>query len=173
MYCPKCGAENASDEIKYCSKCGMNLTLVRASIKGDAEKAIALLSQPIVPRFELIIATILGTPLLFLLLSHYANNKGDVTGTIFFGLFVIVLIFLILPATDSYDRRRKASKVLPLDEYKKALYSSPKLQEKDIAKLPPSKTQPIAAAYFSVTEEPTEPLGESSCAGHSPNNLSH
>lgn len=35
MYCPKCSQKQISDEIRYCSKCGFNLTDVAEALKNN------------------------------------------------------------------------------------------------------------------------------------------
>src|SRR5829696_121887 len=35
MFCPKCSQEQASDEIRYCSRCGFQLNVVKALLISD------------------------------------------------------------------------------------------------------------------------------------------
>ncbi len=46
MYCPKCGQQQASEEVFFCSRCGLKLDVVRAFVAGEHDGAFKTTSRP-------------------------------------------------------------------------------------------------------------------------------
>jgi hypothetical protein len=46
MYCPKCGQQQVSEGVLFCSRCGFNLNVVRASVAGEHDGAFATTTPP-------------------------------------------------------------------------------------------------------------------------------
>lgn len=44
MYCPRCGHQTTSDELRFCSYCGFKLGVVRAALSDGEEVPLAVLS---------------------------------------------------------------------------------------------------------------------------------
>lgn len=46
MYCPKCGQEQSSAEVLFCSRCGLGLNVIRTSLAGEHNKALSTTTSP-------------------------------------------------------------------------------------------------------------------------------
>lgn len=46
MYCPKCGQQQAPEGMLFCSRCGFNLNVVRASVAGEHDGAFTTTTSP-------------------------------------------------------------------------------------------------------------------------------
>ena len=46
MHCPKCGQQQVSDEIRYCSRCGFLLTAVSAVVANNGELPVTAAADP-------------------------------------------------------------------------------------------------------------------------------
>lgn len=46
MYCPKCGQQQVSEGVLFCSRCGFNLNVVRASVAGEHDGAFTTTTPP-------------------------------------------------------------------------------------------------------------------------------
>ena len=46
MYCPKCGQQQSSEGVLFCSRCGFNLNVVRASGAGEHDEAFTTTTSP-------------------------------------------------------------------------------------------------------------------------------
>ena len=65
MFCPKCSQEQASEEQRFCSRCGFQLNVVKALLLSDALPGGGLLTKPAKRPFSKRDATI-GATLMFL-----------------------------------------------------------------------------------------------------------
>lgn len=46
MYCPKCGQQQATEGVLFCSRCGFGLNVMRASIAGKHDGAFPMTASP-------------------------------------------------------------------------------------------------------------------------------
>ena len=87
MYCPKCGQQQAFEEVLYCSRCGFNLNLVRTSLAVEHNTALTDTAPP-----HRDINSGLGIMLLGTLLTSGFVVIADVGPA---GAFLILTLFFI------------------------------------------------------------------------------
>ncbi len=46
MFCPKCSQQQASDEVRFCSRCGFQLGIVKAALAADESQVTSPLAPP-------------------------------------------------------------------------------------------------------------------------------
>ena len=153
MHCPKCGQQQISDAIRYCSRCGFLLTGVAAVVENDghipgealdAAGAQSPRRRGIKQGVFLFLLSFLVVPLLGLV-SLAANSEPVLAGIGFFlcvigGLLRIVYAFMfesnnpggatleenVLASSRKYLKKRKAEQQLPAgDPTPASVYTSP------------------------------------------------
>ncbi len=89
MYCPQCGQQQASEEMRFCSRCGFPLAIVAELLAGGgllpSTNSIAQLNDKLSPRRQgvrrgtlLIIIGALLTPILGTIQGHTHDHLTDV-----------------------------------------------------------------------------------------------
>jgi hypothetical protein len=175
MFCPKCSQQQISDNIRFCSRCGFHLSVVKALIvDGDAslpKPSEFAAPNPSQRKRDLTI----GALLMFLFAFHSAwttedlSLEGKFTGLIIKCLILCVLINII-PMIRNFFRRRATRNSLSSPEILSGLIARFKNRDQNSA-LPAAYGRP-AAHYFtggintakilapppSVTEETTNLL---------------
>ncbi|MBI3650105.1 MAG: zinc ribbon domain-containing protein [Acidobacteria bacterium] len=146
MYCPKCGSHN-QDELKFCTRCGINLGVVADALTGNAademetdERLVALLTDYYRGRRNMLLGFLLtaigGLKLSLLSLFKVPDTLGFV---ILIAAFAAILIFglawFLLGAT-KWNNSSSELKALGYDNPRKA---SPK-RKKPIAALAEGST---------------------------------
>ena len=104
MYCPKCGSNN-QDEIKFCTRCGMNLAVVADAVNANPA-ALPALDEQMVKLFKdyyrgrnslIIGGTICAIVAITVILAgafHFAE-KGDLLSTLAGFLLIYGIVALI------------------------------------------------------------------------------
>src|SRR5262245_24128027 len=107
MYCPRCGHQTISDDLRFCSYCGFKLAVVKASLVDSEEVLVNKLSSAstslTLPRQrDLNIGVILmfaGTMLASLVASSTGLDLGREWGAAVLGVFYLALVVLSKPIT--------------------------------------------------------------------------
>lgn len=116
MYCPRCNQQQISEEIKYCSRCGLPLEAVAEVLardgffpsSADSQKKRKLITR----KLGLKIALVWAVVFMFLLplLAAVANAPGNfASGLMVFGfaggVFISLLSWLFLSTGNSSSKR--------------------------------------------------------------------
>ena len=91
MYCPKCGQQQVSEEVRFCARCGFTLAAVKAGLAGD-EVALATPTSP--PHSD--INSGVALMLLGVLFTGGAVLLGGIGPAAAFGLLTVTFIFILL-----------------------------------------------------------------------------
>jgi hypothetical protein len=173
MYCPKCGSNN-QDEIKFCTRCGMNLAVVADAVNGKSagqspldERMVNLFKDYYRGRNGLIIGgAICALVAITVILAgafHFAE-KGDLLSTLAGFLLVYGIIILIWGAAKwnesaseikALERAAAKGVSLPTAEPRRALSAN----EPASIRVDALSTDPIEMPA-SVTEQTTRALDE-------------
>ncbi len=103
MYCPRCGRQPITDELRFCSYCGFKLAVVKASLAESEEAAPAVLTEarPLLrePRNR---DTSIGVVLMFagaLFAAGIARMEGRDAGAITLAIFYALTLLFSGPIT--------------------------------------------------------------------------
>lgn len=89
MYCPQCGQQQISDQVRYCSRCGFLLETVAAvlSARGMAPPYIQPGGQALSPRSKgvrqgalMMLSTFLVVPILGIIIVGILDGPGEFVG---------------------------------------------------------------------------------------------
>ena len=152
MYCPRCG-QQASEEVRFCSRCGLPLddaaALVESGGRLAAPDRLQEGARPLTPRQRgtrkgLLITV--GGILFFVLSAILASAKGDFAVFLPFAALVITfgimrMLYAMLLEDDA--ARRKSPKLAAADDYERP---RAKLSRgaRDAARLPHARTRPAS-----------------------------
>ena len=120
MYCPQCGQQQTSDQVRFCSRCGFLLEAVAAVLAagGMAPRYIQPGAQPMSPRSKgvrhgamMMLSTFLVVPVMAIIIVGILNGPGEIVGlaavTCFVGGLLRMLYALLMessyPATESHQ----------------------------------------------------------------------
>ena len=88
MYCPRCGQQQTSGELRFCPRCGLKLDSARAALAEADDSASGAFAAPYVPRHGDINAGVLAVFLSVLLTSAFVAF----TGVPLPGAFLVLLL---------------------------------------------------------------------------------
>lgn|SRR5262245_31742715 len=156
MYCPRCGAENMSNQ-QYCRKCGLALPAVALALEGRFQDAIASLDRaqkPLIIGFALL-------ALFFVIVALTIATDGRVgfaNPLSAVGSLTISLPFLIMGAARARQAHRlfhgiEASRSLP--ESQVAAHAIP--MTSPMMEFGESDTNPATSVTDATTKELKEP----------------
>ena len=86
MYCPQCGQQQISDQVRFCSRCGFLLEIVAAVLAagGMAPRYFQPGAQPLSPRSKgvrqgamMMLSTFLVVPIMAIILVGILNGPGE------------------------------------------------------------------------------------------------
>jgi hypothetical protein len=104
MYCPQCGQQQISDQVRYCSRCGFLLEAVAAVLasNGMAPRYVQPGAQPLSPRSKgvrqgamMMLSTFLIVPVMGIILVGILNGPGEFVGLAAVTCFVGGLLRMI------------------------------------------------------------------------------
>ena len=152
MHCPKCGQQQISDEIRYCSRCGFLLTGIAAVVQNDGQvPGMTTSAAELSPRRRgikqgvfIFLLSFLLVPL-FGIISVVVNARPALAGLaavlcVMGGLLRIVYAFMfesnnpgeatleenVLASSRTYLKKRKSNQQLPAgDPTPATVYASP------------------------------------------------
>ncbi|HYO62652.1 MAG TPA: zinc ribbon domain-containing protein [Pyrinomonadaceae bacterium] len=152
MYCPRCGQQRVSDEVRYCSRCGFPLGVVTALLESGGEAAAAdagrraLTAQQIGTRKGL--AWMAGALAFFIFVAVITVMTDDfvvlmIPAAVFFVVGLIRMLYGHLLEDDAPPPARKT----------RAAKTTATLEGAPPAALPPARHNP--AADFAATRAAT------------------
>ncbi len=89
MYCPKCGQQQTTGDVRFCSRCGFLLEGVSAVLAsgGLAPRYVPAGNQPLSPRSKgvrqgamLMLSTLFVVPMLAILIVGILHGPGEIVG---------------------------------------------------------------------------------------------
>ncbi|MBC8029678.1 MAG: zinc ribbon domain-containing protein [Pyrinomonadaceae bacterium] len=113
MYCPQCGQQQISDQVRYCSRCGFLLEAVTAVLAagGMAPRYIQPGARPLSPRSKgvrqgamMMLSTLFVVPVMAIIIVGVLNGPGAFVGLAAVTCFVGGLLRLLyaLMMEDAY-----------------------------------------------------------------------
>ena len=109
MYCPKCGQQQASEEVFFCSRCGFKLDVVRALVAGEHDGALMTTSRPT----SRDVNSGVGLMLLGTLFTSGVVALGDLD---FPGAFLVLTVTFIATLLTSRHLMRAIYRLVSADE---------------------------------------------------------
>jgi hypothetical protein len=156
MHCPRCGQQQVSEEIKFCSRCGLPLGIVSevvaqggylAELDELRNRKQSFFNKKNGVVFGFLWATFCILLAIFLDGIFNINRTGEVFSALgIFGAFMIILASLVyLPSS---RQRKGPGTEMPMTRIDNSIYGTREGQ----AALPPQQSQP-ASAYTSPANE--------------------
>jgi len=113
MYCPQCGQQQISEQVRYCSRCGFLLEAVTAVLAagGMVPRYLQPGARPLSPRSKgvrqgamMMLSTFLVVPVMAIILVGILNGPGEPVGLAAVTLFVggLLRIIYALMMEDAY-----------------------------------------------------------------------
>jgi zinc-ribbon domain len=103
MFCPRCGHQTISDDLRFCSYCGLKLGVVKASLAEHDDTPVIESSSPRLPRQrDINIGVILmfaGAVLASFVAGAFGLGLGRGAGALIFALEYLAVIILSCPLT--------------------------------------------------------------------------
>jgi len=150
MYCPKCGQQQASGDVRFCSRCGFLLDAVGAVLAsgGMPPRYVQPANQPLSPRSKgvrqgamMMLSTLFVVPVLGILIVGLIDGPGELVGLAAIFCFVGGLLRMLyaLLMEDAYPQ---------VDANQMGPYTPPPAHQFDPsmrhAGLPPASVNPAA-----------------------------
>lgn len=146
MHCPRCGQQQISEEIKYCSRCGFSLGLVMELIAngGFLPQLSSETKKGILPTRKtgvkigvvwFLVITFLLTPLFAIINADELAGMLAVLGFMG-GILIIAISWMFLEKENSMILRRS---LVPMENNAAQLYGNPAAQ----TALPPQTSRPV------------------------------
>lgn len=115
MYCPQCGQQQISDQVRFCSRCGFLLEAVASVLAsgGMAPRYIQPAPQPLSPRSKgvrqgalMMLSTFLVVPIMAIIIVGILDGPGEIVGLAAVTCFVGGLLRMIyaLMMEDAYAK---------------------------------------------------------------------
>lgn len=149
MYCPRCGQQQATDDMKYCSRCGMPLGLIPEIIlnNGTLPRLEYLMSQKptlfariFTKRNGVVFSSLWALTFLFLtILAGIADGDEAIA---FFAVFGFISTIMLLIISLAFFRSSKIDK--NLNELKPINRNEIPSGDLSQTALPPSQAQPAS-----------------------------
>lgn len=104
MYCPQCGQQQTSDQVRFCSRCGFLLEAVAAVLAsgGMAPRYVQPGAQPLSPRSKgvrqgalMMLSTFLVVPVMAIIIVGILRGSGEIVGLAAVTCFVGGLLRMI------------------------------------------------------------------------------
>jgi hypothetical protein len=152
MYCPKCSQQQVSDDFRFCSRCGFQLSVVKALL-GDNETSLTQNSAAEAsagsPRKK---DMMIGAALMFLFALRVAWVADDLSLEREFILLIVNCIILcalinVIPMIHDFFRRRSAAHESPASSKIFASLTARFYDDGQNSALPPARSRP-ATDYF-------------------------
>lgn len=144
MYCPKCGQPQSSDQIRFCSRCGVDFDQVANLIERDSNKTSPDRDQSLIKHLLAIAMYILVAILAITGWGEWSGPQG--TQVRAFAFMISVLTFVLL---FSRPLRQMITKLLPHNcELGKSSHPIEQIRSGvGAAALPPAQSVPWTGRY--------------------------
>ena len=148
MFCPKCSQQQASDETRFCSRCGFQLGIVKAALAADESQVTSPLVAPDAPgtpaRSRRQRDKTVGAFLMFLVALFVAATTGDEGPVVIMILFWVLLTLLINlgPLWRYFFGKDEAAASSAAPKSKPGLFRRASRQREQQA-LPPAQSVPV------------------------------
>ena len=140
MYCPKCGQSQSSDQIRFCSRCGVDFDQVTNLIERDSNKTSPDRDQSLLKHLLAMAMYILVAILAITGWGEWSGPQGTQVRAFAVILSVLTFVFLF-----SRPLRQMIHKLLP--DKCEQVTSFEKRSGVDVPALPPVQSVPWTAHY--------------------------
>ncbi len=156
MFCPKCGAQNRTDQ-KFCRNCGQSLPAVRLALEGKVDEAVAELKQAVEKLGSGLFT--LSIFILLALINYFLWDEGMLINLL---LGVIITGRWIYRALDKADKARKLLELQekPKDPTQQSAFEAPDRANAALQPVPDTDPNLSSSVPDSVIEHTTLKLKE-------------